>query len=153
MKVQNITASTIISYVKKLEDKSSIFYLQLAKMYEEKNQLFMSFSKESEKNKLLIVRNYQETISDALEACFSFKDMNLDDYAIDTVLKDNLSYLNALKISITLENMASKFYFDVAERSRSLLATIPRAFKKVAEKRKNRKDKLEMLMKQYTDLK
>ena len=153
MNEQNITASTIISYVKKLEDKSSIFYEQLAKMYEEKNQLFTSFSKESKKNKLLIVRNYQETISDALEACFFFKGMNLDDYVADTVLKDNLSYLNALKKSINLENKSSKFYFDVAKRSKSLLATIPRAFKKVAEKRKNRKNKLEILMKQYTDLK
>jgi len=46
-----------------------------------------------------------------------------------------------------LEEKASKFWLDIAEQSASLLATIPRAFRKVAEKRSNRKMKIKSLFK------
>jgi rubrerythrin len=51
-----------------------------------------------------------------------------------------------LKTAIQLEDKAIKFYTDVAERSKSLLATIPMAFERVAKSRKNRKLKLESLL-------
>ena len=140
---EQTTCSAIISFAEKLEGNSSKFYEELAEKYTEGKETFLVFIKESRKNKVLVTRTYQETISDALEACFI--QINLSDYPAETTLKEGMSYLDALKIAIELEEKANKFYSDAAEQSKSLLATIPRAFKKVAERRNNRKLKLETM--------
>jgi len=139
------TASAIINFIEKLEDDSSKFYKKLAERYSENKELFLSFAEEDRKSKALVIRTYRETITDALEACFSFKGLNLNDYKIEPTLADDASYSDALKIAIQLEEKASKFYLDLAERSRSLLATLPGAFRKVAEIRSKRKQKLKAL--------
>ena len=146
MEEPNVTASSIISLTERLEEDSSRFYEELAEKYAQDKETFLSFSKESGKNKVLIVRTYQETITDALEACFSFKGLNLNDYIVETALPEDTSYSDTLRIAIELEEKASKFYSDAAERSKSLLATIPRFFSKVAERRSNRKLKLKSLL-------
>jgi len=146
MEEPNITASAIISFAEKLEDDSSRLYEELANKYVEGKETFLSFVNESRKNKVQLIRTYQETITDALEACF-IKGLNLIDYLAETTLTEGMSYSDALKMAIELEEKASKFYSDVAERSRSLLATISRVFRKVAERRNNRKLKLKSLLK------
>ena len=138
------TCSAIVSFAEKLESNSSKFYEELAEKSAENKEIFLAFAKESRKNKVLVTRTYQETITDALEACFI--QINLSNYLAETTLKEDMSYLDALKMAIELEEKASKFYFDAAEQSKSLLATIPRAFRKVAERRNNRKPKLESLV-------
>jgi len=145
MEEPNVTASAIISFAEKLEDNSSKFYEELAGKFVEGKEMFLSFARESKKNKVLVIRTYQETITDALEACF-IKGLNLSDYLAEMSLKEGMSYSNALKMAIELEEKASKFYLDVVERAKSLLATIPSAFRKVAERRNNRKLKLKSLL-------
>lgn len=141
---EQTTCSAIISFAEKLESNSSKFYEELAEKYEENKEIFLAFAKEGRKNKVLVTRTYQETITDALEACFI--QIDLSNYLAETTLKEDMSYLDALKMAIELEEKASKFYFDAAEQSKSLLATIPRAFRKVAERRNNRKPKLKSLV-------
>jgi rubrerythrin len=141
---EQTTCSAIISFAEKLESNSSKFYEELAEKYEENKEIFLAFAKEGRKNKVLVTRTYQETITDALEACFI--QIDLSNYLAETTLKEDMSYLDALKMAIELEEKASKFYFDAAEQSKSLLATIPRAFRKVAERRNNRQPKLESLV-------
>jgi len=141
---EQTTCSAIISFAEKLESNSSKFYEELAEKSEENKETFLAFAKEGMKNKVLVTRTYQETITDALEACFI--QIDLSNYLAETTLKEDMSYLDALKMAIELEEKASKFYFDAAEQSKSLLATIPRAFRKVAEKRQNRKPKLKSLV-------
>ena len=141
---EQTTCSAIISFAEKLEDNSSKFYEESAEKYIEGKETFLAFAKESRKNKVLVTRTYQETISDALEACFI--QITLSDYPAGMTLKEGMSYLNALKMAIELEEKANKFYSDAAERSKSLLATIPRAFKKAAENRNNRKLKLKTML-------
>ncbi len=104
------------------------------------------FAEESRKNGLLVTRTYQETITDALEAGFSFRGLNLDDYPVETTLTMGTSYPNALNMAMQLEEKASEFYLDVAERSKSLLATIPRVLRETAEKRRKRRLKLALLL-------
>ena len=53
---------------------------------------------------------------------------------------------DALEMAVALEENACVFYLDVAQRSESLLAIIPGAFKRVAKKRGKRKAKLESLL-------
>ncbi len=140
------TASIIIHLAEKFEDDSSDFYEELAKGFEENKATFLSFANESKKNKVLIIRTYRETITDALEACFSFEDLDLNKYAIKTNLSGDASFSDALNMAIALEDKTSKFYTDVAELSKNLLATIPAAFRKVAERRNRRKKVLESLL-------
>lgn len=141
-----LTASAIISFSEKLEDESSRFYTELAKRFEHNKELFTGFAQESQKNKVLVKRTYQETITDALEACFSFKGMNLTSYSAQTNLDENVTYSDALKAAVQLEEKAFRFYSDAAECGKSLLATIPRAFKKVAETRSKRREKIASLL-------
>jgi len=138
------TASVVITFAEKLEDESSSFYEKLAEKFAENKQTFLTFSAESKKNKVLIVRTYRETITDALEACYSFEGLNLDDYDVKAVPEQ--TYSQSLNTAIQFEEKAREFYMDVAERSKSLLATIPMAFKKVAETRNNRKLRLKSLL-------
>ncbi len=141
---EEATCSAIITFADKLEDRSSKFYENLAAKAAEEKEIFVAFAKESMKNKVLVTRTYQETITDALEACFI--QINLSNYSAEATLTEDMNYIDGLKTAIKLEEEASRFYQDAAERSQSLLATIPRAFKKVAERRGSRKAKLESLL-------
>jgi len=146
MEEPSVTASAIISFAEKLEGDSSGFYEKLARRFVEKRDTFLAYAEESKKNKLLVTRTYQETITDALEACFSFGSLNLTDYLAVTALAEDMTYPVALKMALELEKKASKFYSDVAELSKPFLATIPGAFGKAARVRDNRKLELETLL-------
>ncbi len=140
------TASAIINLVEKYEDHATDFYQKLAQKYPKNKETFLAYAEESKKNKILVVRTYRETITDALEACFSFEGLNPKDYEAKTTIGEKTSLSEALKIAIELEDKTSKFYIKVAELSKTLLATIPAAFKKVAQRRDNRKQALKLLL-------
>jgi rubrerythrin len=142
----SVTTAAIISFSEKLEGDSSAFYEALAERWPEHRDTFLAFAKEGEKNRTQVVRTYQETISDALEASYSFEGLELAAYAVETGLGQDLTCAEALKMALALEDKACTFYLDVAARSEALLATIPRAFKRVAKKRDKRKSKLEALL-------
>lgn len=146
MEEPNATASAIINFAEKLEESSLSFYEKLAEKSVENKGVFLSFAEQSKRNRVLVTRTYQETITDALEACFSFKGLNLSNYIAKTNLTEDMSFPEALRIAIELEDKSSKFYSDVAEMSKSLLATIPRALRKVAETRNSRKLILKSLL-------
>jgi rubrerythrin len=141
-----VTASAIISYVEKLESDSSQFYRKMAERFAKDKETFLSFAKEDDRTKIMVVRTYQETITDAIEACFSFKGLILSNYTLETTLYEKFSYIDALKTAIKLEEKAIKFYTDVAKCSGQLLATIPSAFQKAAETRNRRILKLKSLL-------
>ena len=146
METPEATASAIIDFVERLEDDSLAFYEKLAERFPMHKAVFLSFVGDVKKNKASVIRTYRETITDALEACFSFKGLNLNDYMIKTNIAENSSFSDALKVAVRLEEEASEFYTDVAEQCKSLLATIPRAFKAVADERNRRKQRLESLL-------
>ena len=147
MAQNEITASAVITFTERLEDDSAALYQMLAEKFTRSKDLFLSFAEESRKSKILIVRTYQETITDALEACFCFKGMNLEEYSVHIgPLKDS-QYADALAAALKLEEKAIKFYHDAARLSESLLATIPGAFRRMAEKRENRKLELQSMLK------
>jgi rubrerythrin len=142
---QEATTSIVIDFAERLEEGSSDFYAALAGKCVENKEQFLSFAEESKKNKILILRTYQETITDALEACFCFKGLNLQDFVITKTLGKDVSCSAALKLAIDNEERAVQFYSTIAILSKGLLATIPMAFKRVAEKRKNRQLTLKSL--------
>jgi rubrerythrin len=142
----NVTASAIISFTESLEDSSSAFYEKLAEKFVESKDIFQAFANTCKKTKMLVIRTYQETVSDVLETGFSFEGLNLEDYSVRTTLSEDTCYNEALKIAIKLEDKASKFYLDIAKQSQSLLATIPRSFTKAGEVRIKRRLELQSLL-------
>jgi len=141
-----VTTAAIISFSEELEENSSAFYQALAERWPEQKDTFLTFAKEGEQNRTQVVRTYQETISDALEASYSFEGLDLAGYAVETTLREDTTYKEALTMALALEDKACAFYVDVAARSEALLATIPRAFKRVAKKRDKRRTKLQTML-------
>ena len=145
MEDQYVTAAAIISFAEQLEDCSATFYEELAGRFAQHKDKFLAFAKDSKKNKVFIVRTYQETITDAMEACFSFEGLNLNDYALEDLSAKGRSDAEGLAMALALEEKAITFYADVAGRCQSLLGTIPWAFRRVAEARSKRKAQVEVL--------
>lgn len=139
------TASAVISFYGRLEDQAGKFYADLAQKYVEDRETFLAFAKESGKHKEIVSRAYQEVITDAIEAGFSFAGLNESDYQVKTELLGAMSYPDALQIALELEEKIHRFCIDASERSRSLLADIPQAFERVAKRKGERKLKLKEL--------
>ena len=103
------TTSAVISFIERLETDSSRFYREMADKYPENKETFLKFAKECDKNRMLVTRTYQETITDALEACFSFKGLKLGNYQIETILPEKVSYADNLKTALELEEKVVEF--------------------------------------------
>lgn len=142
----SITASAVITFAENLEEQTSKFYKQLAEKH--LNQVFDSFTNESKKNGVFLVRTYRETITDALEACFSFEDIVLPRIEIKEVKQDT-TYEEDLKSAIKLEEDSVLFYREILKCSESLMSTIARSFEKVAKNREKRKQELETMLKNF----
>jgi rubrerythrin len=141
-----VTASAVIAFAEKLEEDSSSLYEKLAEISPENRDLFLSFVKEGKKNKVLIIRTYQETITDALEACFCFKGLDMKAYQSEVIFKEEAACAKTLMTALKLEEYAVKFYSEIADASSKLLATIPQVFRKVADNRNTRRLKLQGLL-------
>lgn len=140
-----LTASSVITFAKEVEDRTSSFYEALAEAFPQQEELFLVFAKRARRNRTAVTRTYQETVSDALETSFSFRDVDLTSYCLDVTLGENPRLVEALEKAIRLEENAVRFYQDVADRSEGLLATIPMMFARVARERRKRKEKLQSL--------
>ena len=145
MEDQNVTAAQVIAASEKLETDSAALYRELAARFPQRAGMFEAAAQDSEKLRLTITRTYQETISDALEACFCFQGLRLKDYGADMGLGGKVALAEALQVAKALEKTAVTFYEEVAVRSQSLLATIPGAFKRAARKRTARLQEIEAL--------
>jgi hypothetical protein len=100
------------------------------------------------KNKKRVMRTYYGVISDALEACFSFKEgLDTDAYCIDTQIPTDESPTQVFERAIVIEGTIQKAYSDAATLSEGLMADIPRIFKIVAGKRGERITQLRELSK------
>jgi rubrerythrin len=139
------TASETISFAKKLENESAEFYKDLCQKYAKDEDTLLSFAEENGKNIVQIERAYYGVITDAIEGCFAF-DVETDEHTFETELAENASYADALGKALEMEEKIIKFYSDATEQSSSLMADVPRAFKMIAKKRKNRELKLRSLL-------
>ena len=140
------TAASVIKFAQEVEEKSAKFYDECARTYKEGEEEFLSFVGENKKNVSLVKRAYYGVISDALEACFSFKGLRVDEYLFDTEFDESARLSEILKMSMDMEDKIQRFYQRAGELSESLLADVPRALKKVAEKRNERKQRLNSLL-------
>lgn len=142
------TASAIISFYSKLEDRIAKFYEDQAlnDKCSEVRETFLAFAEEGRKHRDAVLRAYREVITDAIETGFSFSGLHESDYEINTELMDDLSFFDILKKAIDVEEKSYKFCTDVSESSRALLADITHAFGWVAKRKAKRKLILESLL-------
>jgi hypothetical protein len=141
------TASAVISFVTRSEEDTAKFYEHLAAKYAKGKEAFLTFSKENRKNRVTVERAYYGVISDALEACFSFKEgLDPETYSVGTGLAEDASYADALKSAIEKEQRIQKLYLESAKLSEGLMADVTRVFKVMARKREDRLAKLNALV-------
>lgn len=138
------TASETISFAKELEEKSAKFYEDLAQRYSKDEDVLLSYAKENKKYFTQIQRAYYSVITDAIEGGYAF-DLEADDYTFETNLPEKASYSDALEKAVEIEEKVIKFYTVAADQSMSLMADVPRNFKIVVKKRKNRIPQLKSL--------
>jgi len=139
------TASEIVKFAGELEEKSANFYEKMAERFPERKDIFLSFAKENRKCKKMVQRAYSEVVSDALETGFSFEGMESEEYLIETNFFQNENVRLLLNKALEMEKKIQKFYLDAAEKSKSLLADVPRVFERIGEKREERKHKIKDL--------
>jgi hypothetical protein len=138
------TASETISFVKEFEEKSAQFYETLSLRHPKDKDLLQQYAKENRKYASQIQRTYYSVISDAIEGCFAF-DLEAEDFAFDHMLSENVGYSEALAQAVGMEEKILAFYNKAAEQSMSLMADVPRSFKIVVKKRKDRVPTLKAL--------
>ena len=95
------------------------------------------YAKENRKYASQIQRTYYSVISDAIEGCFAF-DLEAEEFAFDNMLSENADYSEYLAQAMDMEEKILAFYTKAAEQSMSLMADVPRSFKIVVKKRKDR---------------
>jgi rubrerythrin len=140
------TVSAVMGFAKKLEDDATRMYGQFAEKYPDKKEIFLAFAKEGEKNKTQFSRVYQEIITDQfVEACFSCKEIIPEDYETKIEITTTSNLAKDLSSAIEMEDRAAKFYRIAAEKLKTLLKDISRAFEKIAKTREDRSLKLKSL--------
>jgi rubrerythrin len=141
-----LTAATVIRFTRELEDRSAAFYAALAERFPQHAEFLARCADECGKHKEQIVRTYQETVTDALETNYAFAGLSLPEYEQGLDLAPGAGLAEALAAARQLEATAVAFYNAVAEGAESLLATIPRAFTRVAKRRQRRAEELAALL-------
>ena len=139
------TASQVISFARQLEEDGADFYKSLAKKFPENSEILLGFAAENKKGFSRIERAYYGVISDAIEGTFTF-DIETDDYAFEYDNTRKMTFKDALKIALDLENKNCAFYSKAAEQSKSLLAEVPRSFLTMAKLKDERRQKLKALL-------
>jgi hypothetical protein len=136
------TASAVIGFAESLETGSAKFYEAAALRFAHLAASFHDFAKENGKNVQAIKRAYYSVISDALETGFSFQDLTTEPYLIETDISQSAGAAEILKIAIANETRIENFYRQAAKCSETLLADLPRVFKRLAGNREKRKTRL-----------
>jgi hypothetical protein len=140
-----LTTSAVVSFSQELEQRLAMFYEELEQRFHEHHALLREFALSCIKTGAQVVRTYQETVSDALETGYSFAGISLKAYQFDLDLPEGLSWDEALARAKACESTAATFYSDAAAASESLLATIPRAFRRAARTHQQRRAALDRL--------
>ena len=138
------TASEVIAFVKKMEGESAAFYDRLAQQFAAQGEIFRSFAAQNRRNSTEIERAYYSVITDALEGGFAFN-LDIDQYASPPALPDAMPLADATREAIAVEDRILSLYAEAIAQSKTLMADIPRAFEIAARKRKDRRQKLDLL--------
>jgi rubrerythrin len=139
------TMAAVMDFISRMETDSSAFYVTCAERYPQLRDTLLSLAKENRKFEKVVKQTYFGVITDAIEAPFSFEHLNTDDYNLEITLPENASLPQVIRKTLEMEKTIETFYRKAAEVSIGLMADIPRLFKRIAEKRKERELAIESL--------
>lgn len=129
------TASAVISFSERLQDASARFYRDLAAAYPAQGGVLAEYAQRCARDAVQLGRTYRETVTDALETNYSFAGLELPENLLGIAAPAG-DWAAARAAAVALEEGAAAFYEAVAAQGAALLATIPRAFQRVAERRR-----------------
>jgi hypothetical protein len=139
------TAATVIAFAEKLEEQTAACYGALVTRFPEQAGQFERFAKRAARTQMEVVRTYRETVSDALETNFAFGDVDLNTFRGCWDAPEGDDLVTVVASLLQMERLAEAFYSEMAERSESLLATIPSAFRRAAKVRAQRMTRLKRM--------
>lgn len=139
------TTAEWLSLAKNKENEAAGYYEGLASKYPRGADTFLSLARDSRKYANQIEMAYYSVISDAIEGCFALN-LETDNYALDIGLAVEISFSDAVKKVMVVEEKLAAFYADAAEQCQAVMADIPRVMNQIAQKRKKRKAELEALL-------
>jgi hypothetical protein len=119
-------------FLDELEAGGETFYRALAAHWPGQAAAFERCAAICAKNRVQILRAYQETVTDALETGYAFEGLDLSRYG-PAPAREPADLAEAIAAGIAREESAAACHEDVAARSARLLATIPRVLQRAAE--------------------
>ena len=132
------TMAAVMTFVSKIENESSRFYQDHAEKYPDLKDTFLSWVRENKKFEKQVKQTYYGVITDTLESNFAFEGLDTDDYDLTLTMPEHADSSQAKERALETEETIKSFYLRAAELSDSLMADIPRLFKKIAKKREER---------------
>ena len=141
------TASGLIEYYTKYEDRIKSFYETLAEdeRCAANKELFKSMAEENEKHKKEVLRAYYEVITDAIEACY-IRPLDETKYEVDTEITPEMTYADILRKAVDIEEKSRGFCAEAYRCTSGLLADISVAFRRVSRRKTKRAEKLKELL-------
>ena len=141
------TASGLIEYYTKYEDRIRSFYETLAEdeRCAANKELFKSMAEENEKHKKEVLRAYYEVITDAIEACY-IRPLDETKYEVDTEITPEMTYADILRKAVDIEEKSRGFCAEAYRCTSGLLADISVAFRRVSRRKTKRAEKLKELL-------
>jgi len=139
------TMAAVMNFVSQIESASAALYVTYAERYPPLKGKFLSLATENQKFEKMVQQKYFGVITDAIEASFSFELLDTDDYNLGVVLPENATLAEVVRRALEIEHTIIDFYLKAADVSTGLMADMPRAFRKIAETRKERCLALEAL--------
>ena len=139
------TASAVVSFAEKMENDTAEYYESLTQRFKEDRSLISSFVKENKANIVKLNKACKGVITDTnkSDAVFSIEE---GEYAIETLLPNDIEYSDALHKALAFERTIIKFYNDASEQAKGIKADIPKQFIKAARVRGNRIYEMETLV-------
>lgn len=137
--MEQLTAAAIVRFTEELQEASGRFYRDLAQHYPAHGEVLAEYARRCARDAVQLVRTYRETVTDALETNYSFGGLTLPEGLLEVAAPEG-DWAAARERAVALEEGAAAFYGQVAEASESLLATIPRAYQRVAARRREQAD-------------
>jgi len=139
------TLSSAINFYKNLEDTASRFYEKYARdeNYSTMRELFLDLARDNIKQKNIILRTYQEAITDVLEVGSALEGLREEDYRLPKTPSAGSKNKDILEYALILEDCGIRFCFDVSIKIRTLLTDISRSFESAGKRKRERKMRVE----------
>lgn len=141
------TASGLIEYYRKYEDRIKSFYETLAEdeRCAANRELFKSMAEGNEKHKKEVLRAYYEVITDAIEACY-IRPLDETKYEVDVEITPDMTYEDLIKKAVEVEEKSRDFCAEAYRCTSGLLADVSVAFRRVSKWKAKRVDELKEIL-------